>query len=93
MITIACPACRALHSLEIVPGGPITGAPRLTLDFVGVLSPERSSTLARIADLVRSSPALIRPGTVWLGPEAEHLIRYVLGGTDHADLCQAQEVA
>jgi hypothetical protein len=48
--------------------------PRLTPDYVGVLSPARSETL-------------IWPGTTWWGPETKTLVRYVRRGTDHADLC------
>ena len=62
-------------------------APRLTLDFAGVLSPERSSALERIEYLARSAFVLIRPRTTWWRSEAEILVRYVLHGTDHADLC------
>lgn len=61
--------------------------PRLTPDYVGVLSPARSEALERIENIARVASTLIWPGTTWWGPETKTLVRYVRRGTDHADLC------
>ena len=60
-------------------------APRLPLKLF--LHPARSSVLRLVERYARSSSTLIRPGTGWQGLEADCIVRYVLHGTDHADLC------
>jgi hypothetical protein len=77
-------------------------APRLPIELF--LLPARSTVLARIEHMARAAGSLIAPGRGMGGPEADCMRRYVLNGTDHADLCtngltefsmhlQAQEAA
>ena len=74
------------YSVQRYPG---LHAPRLTLDYVGVLYPARSEALNRIENLARSAFVLVRSGATWWRREAETLVRYVRRGTDHADLCSS----
>ena len=60
-------------------------APRLMLKLF--LRPARSSVLGLIERYARSAAVLIRPDAGYLTPEADCMARYVLQGTDHADLC------